>query len=79
MSRKEWWRGLPLGLKLVFLFVALPAWLVVGYCMFTGRKESPAVQVAFAFFIAAALLFMAFDRRRGGGDSGFDFGDGGGD
>ena len=66
MSQEEWWSGLPLWLKLVFLMIALPAWLFMVFCILTGESKSPAALAAFGVFGAATLLFIIFDRRRGG-------------
>lgn len=68
MSYKAWWRGLPAGLKPIFLFVTLPAWLVIVYCVLMGQNKSPAAYTAFGVFAAAALLHIIFDRRRFGPD-----------
>ena len=84
MSHSVWWKGLPGWLKIVHLLVAIPAWMFMAFCVLTGRDKSPAALVAFGAFFCAALLHIAFDRRRfGGGEegrSGIEFGsDGGGD
>lgn len=76
----EWWSGLPRWLKVVYLLVALPAWLVVGYCVVTGQNKSFTALAAFFVFAAAVILNIVFDRRPNGtGDGkGVEIGDGGG-
>jgi hypothetical protein len=78
-ARADWWRGLPFWLKLVFLLAALPAWLVIAYCIVTDQAQSMPALVAGGIFIGATLLTIAFDRRRGAGQEGaggLDFGSG---
>ena len=65
LSRNEWWQGLPGWLKLLFLVVAMPAWLIIIYCVLTGQNKGPLALAAFAVFGAATLLCVVFDRRRG--------------
>jgi hypothetical protein len=77
VSQGEWWRGMPFGLKLLFAFVAMPAWLVGGYCVLTGQNRSTAAYAAFAVFAAATLVMIIFDRRKsvsGYEGNGIDFG-----
>lgn len=66
MSGSAWWQGLPSWLKLVHLFVALPAWLFMVFCILTDQNKSTIVLVAFGIFFGAALLHIVFDRRHYG-------------
>lgn len=63
MTQGEWWRDLPTWLKLLYLLVALPAWLFIVYCMLTNQNKSPAAYLAFGIFAATAALHIIFDRR----------------
>ena len=75
LSRSEWWQGLPRWLKLVFLIVAMPAWLIIIYCVLTSQNKGAVALAAFAVFAGATLLFVIFDRRRGRlGEGGVDVG-----
>ncbi len=69
--------GMPLWLKLVFLFAALPAWLFVGFLIVTGRNDSPASLACFVVLLCAALVHIVFDRRPRGPDRGGGIGFGG--
>ncbi len=68
MGQSQWWRGMPRWLKLIYVFIAVPAWLVVMLCVVTGEGRSLAALVAFGVFCAAAMLHILFDRRRRGAD-----------
>jgi hypothetical protein len=68
VNHSAWWRGLPLWLRSVYLFVALPAWLFIMFCVVTGQDKSLAALGAFGVFALTVLLNIVFDRRRGGTD-----------
>ena len=55
---------MPRWLKLIYVFLAIPAWLVIAYCVLTGGSKSSLALSAFAVFVAVALLHIIFDRRR---------------
>ena len=63
----SWWRGLPLWLKLLDVVVAVPAWFVIAYCVFTGQRRGLAAYIAFTVFLACAVLHVIADRRPGTG------------
>jgi hypothetical protein len=76
----EQWLGQPTWLKLVYLLVALPAWLVVVYCVVTGQNKSFTALAAVSVFAGATILSIAFDRRprRASDGNGVEVDDGGG-
>lgn len=56
---------MPGWLKLVLLIVAMPAWVIVIYCVLTGQNKGALALAAFAIFGGATLLCVVFDPRRG--------------
>lgn len=69
MSHGAWWKGLPNWLKLVYVLVAIPAWMFMAYCVFTRQDRGPAMYLAVGIFAAVALVNLIFDRRWLGQDS----------
>ncbi|RYE65475.1 MAG: hypothetical protein EOO81_12640 [Oxalobacteraceae bacterium] len=63
---RDWWRPLPVWLKLVTTVCIYPAWFFIVYCVFTGASESQEAFLAFGVFMAGTLLHIAFDRRNRG-------------
>jgi uncharacterized membrane protein len=49
------WAAQPPWMKLLLIVVALPAWLVIGYGIFTGRLDQRTVDAA-AIIIAVAAI-----------------------
>jgi len=62
-----WWRGVPRWLKVVDLFVFLPAWLFVAYSVLVGHREGFAAYCAVGVCVVVTILHIAADRRPGTG------------
>ncbi|MFN0046077.1 MAG: hypothetical protein ACKVOS_06375 [Sphingorhabdus sp.] len=62
MVTKTWWATLPLWLKLVYLFVSIPAWLVIMVTILTGQNKGPVAIGAFIVFAITALLHAIWGR-----------------
>jgi hypothetical protein len=76
MSYREWWQGLPRWLRLINALVAIPAWLVIVFCVLVGESASSAALFALGCFAFASILNLIFDRRKrfDRWDGEFDFG-----
>lgn len=77
MSHSEWWRGMPVWLKLVYLLVAIPAWVTIVYCVLTGQSKNTTALVALSVFVGATLLHIVYGRHVGEADDGGGIGIGG--
>ena len=76
IAYRDLWRDLPAWLKLITAVGIYPAWVFIGYCVFTGASKSLGALVAFGIFAIGTLLHVAFDRRNrslDGAKGGIDF------
>ncbi len=62
-----WYRRQPSWLKLAYVIVVLPAWLVILFNMLTGNPKSISSLIAFSLFGLVALAAIVTDHRRNKG------------
>ena len=54
------WRVQPRWVKLLVVFVGLPAWLTAGALLLSGRIGGTLLQICFGLFAAVSLITTAF-------------------
>ena len=63
LMHREWFSSLPKWLRLAYVFVATPAWLVIAFNVVTGKPEATSGYVAFGFFGAVALAAIINEKQ----------------
>ena len=62
-THAEWFRSLPRWLKLAYLFVAIPAWMVIAINSLSGNSKALSSVVAFCIFAMVAIAAIVHERR----------------
>ena len=62
-SYRDWWRPLPIWLKIATTLIAYPAWAIGVYCVATGNEKSTAAFSSFIAFAVVTVLHIVLDRR----------------
>ena len=63
LTHREWFSSLPKWLRLAYVFVAIPAWLVIVFNVVTGNPEATSGYVAFGIFAAVALAAIINEKQ----------------